>query len=250
MMSLQRARYLARRLGQELWSGQPPPSQFPWQDDEFTTWLRFINPGMLIPGNVAMFAYCVDHLSSDAPIVEIGSFAGLSLNHIIHLLRKRGRKNKVFSVDKWVFENADFSGRIGESCVRFDVYREHVIDTFRKNVELFSSDRLPHHIQANSDEFFSAWRSGKTVTDFFGHTVTLGGQIAFAYIDGAHTYEQTLKDFENVDENLVPGGFIVFDDSSDDGPFGSTAAAKLAASKSNYRLIGKNPNYAIQKTED
>jgi hypothetical protein len=57
------------------------------------------------------------------------------------------------------------------------------------------------------------------------------------------TYKQTLKDFENADEFLVPGGFILFDDSEVGGSFGSTAAAKLAASKGNYRLVGRNPNY-------
>jgi Methyltransferase domain len=44
--------------------------------------------------------------------------------------------------------------------------------------------------------------------DFFGNAVQLGGPIAFAYIDGSHTYEQSTKDFQNVDRYLEPGGFI------------------------------------------
>lgn len=234
------AHHIARGLLGRVANGEP-------QNDEFMAWLGFINPGMLHPGNVAMFAYCIDRLPSDDPIIEIGSFAGLSLNNIIHLLRKARRQNEIFSVDSWLFEGADLSETINGSSVRFDAYREHVIETFRKNIELFSGDRLPHHIRTNSDEFFEAWRSGKTMTDFFSRTVTLGGRIAFAYVDGAHTYEQTLKDFENVDAHLVPGGFIIFDDSADGGPFGSSGVAKLAARNKSYRLIGKNPNYCIQK---
>ena len=77
--------------------------------DELMWWMRFINPGMLIPENIELFAYCVEHLPSDAAIVEIGSFAGLSLNHIIHFLRRSDRHNLVFSVDEWKFE--EFRGR-------------------------------------------------------------------------------------------------------------------------------------------
>jgi hypothetical protein len=59
----------------------------------------------------------------------------------------------------------------------------------RSRVMLFDRDRLPHHIELNSDRFFAAWDCRETITDFFGRQVSLGGPIAFAYIDGAHTYE-------------------------------------------------------------
>jgi hypothetical protein len=57
------------------------------------SWMGFINPGMLLPSNLALFGYCIEHLPSEAPIVEIGSFAGLSVNHLILLLR-RARRTK------------------------------------------------------------------------------------------------------------------------------------------------------------
>jgi hypothetical protein len=77
-------------------------------------------------------------------------------------------------------------------------------------------DRLPHHIAVSSDKFFELWTQKEEVVDFFGHVTTLGGPISFAYIDGDHTYEQSWRDFQNVDRFLLPGGFIVFDDSADD----------------------------------
>jgi hypothetical protein len=33
------------------------------------------------------------------------------------------------------------------SAVSFDDYRNHLIETFRRNVVLFSGNRLPHHIE-------------------------------------------------------------------------------------------------------
>ena len=81
---------------------------------------------------------------------------------------------------------------------------------------LFNKDRLPHHIELKSDRFFAAWGANETLTDFFGRQVNLGGPIAFAYIDGSHTYEQSMRDFQNASRHLIGGGFIVFDDSADD----------------------------------
>jgi Methyltransferase domain/Domain of unknown function (DUF4159) len=83
--------------------------------------------------------------------------------------------------------------------------------------------------------------------DFFGNAVKLGGPIAFAYIDGSHTYEQSTKDFQNVDRYLEPGGFIVFDDSEDYHNWGSTRTAQEAAMLARYEVVAKNPNYCLRK---
>lgn len=214
--------------------------------DELMYWMGFINPGMLDPGNLALFAYCIERLPSESPLIEIGSFGGLSLNHLIHLLRRAGRANPVFSVDEWKFEGYRSDGLIG-GLVPFEAYRAHVIETFRQNVMLFSGDRLPHHIDLSSDAFFAAWDARKECTDYFGRPVHLGGPIAFAYIDGDHTYGQSKKDFENVDRYLEPGGFIVFDDSADFSQWGSKRTAQEAAALKRYEVVAKNPNYCIRK---
>jgi Methyltransferase domain len=121
------------------------------------------------------------------------------------------------------------------------------IETFRSNVVLFNGDRLPHHIQLSSDNFFSSWNANEVRGDFFGRTVKLGGPIVFAYIDGDHTYEQSKRDFLNVDRHLVKGGFIIFDDSADNSDWGSRLSAQEASKLPRYELVAKNPNYCIRK---
>jgi hypothetical protein len=215
--------------------------------DELLSWMRLINPGMLWAENVDLITYCIAHLPSEVAVLEIGSFAGLSLNHIIHFLRKAGRSNAVFSVDEWKFEGFRPGQMIDGSEVAFDDYRSHVIDTFRRNVTLFSSDRLPHHIELGSDAFFSAWRAAENRIDWFGNRVQLGGPISFAYIDGDHSYEQSKRDFENVDRFLEIGGFIIFDDSADSGDFGCKRTAREVAIGGRYELVDKSPNYCLRK---
>lgn len=223
----------------------PPPAKELSAHDEFLVWMRYINPGMLSQGNIELFAHCIENLPNGAPVVEIGSFAGLSLNHIIYFLRRSRRANPVFSVDAWGTYEA---GNIPNSEVPFDKYRDHVVETFKRNVVLFSgTDRLPHHIELTSDAFFRAWHAGEERTDYFGRRISLGGPISFAYIDGDHTYEQSMKDFENVDRYLQVGGFIVFDDSSDYSDWGSNRTAKEAARLPQYELTARNPNYCIRK---
>jgi hypothetical protein len=201
------------------------------KQDEFLTWMRFINPGMLWPSNIELIKHCIDNLPSDSAIVEIGSFAGLSLNHITYFLRRAGRSNQVYSVDEWKFEGARPGEMIGESGVSFDAYRQHVRDTYIRNVSLFSGDRMPLHVELSSDAFFETWNA----------------PISFAYIDGDHSYEQSKRDFDNVHRHLEIGGFIIFDDSADDGDFGCRHTAREASVSELYEIVEKNPNYCLRR---
>lgn len=222
-----------------------PPLDYPVDQDDFMNWMRFINPGMLNKRNVRLMAYCIERLPSDAAVVEIGSFGGLSLNHMIHLLRRYGRSNPLFSADDWSFETSP-QGMIAGSAVSFDAYRAHVKDTFRRNVMLFSGDRLPHHIELSSDAFFAAWERNEQRSDYFGRPARLGGPIALAYIDGDHAYEQSKKDFENVDRYLEVGGFVIFDDSDPANEFGCARTAQEAAGLARYEVIATN-NHCLRK---
>lgn len=217
--------------------------------DETLSWMCFVNPGMLDPGNAYLFERCIREMPGDAAVVEIGSFCGLSLNHIIYLLRRHGRANPVFSSDAWEFEGFSAGARFLEGTrIEAMPYQQHVIDTFRRNVEFFSADRLPHHIRLGSDDFFAAWQKGEARVDFFGRSAKLGGPIGLAYIDGDHSYEQSRKDFENVDRYLQVGGFVIFDDSADWTDWGSHRTAREAAARANYELVDRAPNYCIRKT--
>ena len=72
-------------------------------------------------------------------------------------------------------------------------------------------------------------------------------KIAFAYIDGDHSYEQTKKDFENVDAKLLKNGFVLIDDSAKKMRFGSAQFIKEIFKRSDYKLIDANPNYLFKK---
>jgi hypothetical protein len=190
--------------------------------------------------------HSIKTMPDNGAVIEIGTFAGLSLNHLIHMMKQAGRSNLLFSVDEWHFEGSD-KLLIPGSTVEFSEYRKHAIEAFRRNLLLFHSDRLPHHIVTSSDQFFQLWTQKAEVLDFFERVTMLGGPISLAYIDGAHTYEQSWRDFENVDHFLLPGGFIIFDDSADGSNWGSSRTAREAASRPNYELVAKNPNYCIAK---
>jgi Methyltransferase domain len=228
-----------------------PPKHNPMVKDPFLELaLRSIVPGWLHQGNVELFDYCFANLPSGAPVVEIGSFAGLSLITIIHLLKRHGRSNPVFSVDEWTWPNPNRADVFRADTVSLEEHRHLVIESFRRNVSLYSRSKLPYHIVAKSDRFFAEWAAGNSTTDFFSREVVLGGPISFAYIDGDHSYEQSLRDFQNIDRYLEVGGFVVFDDSMDESPWQCARTAREAAKRSDYRFVDKRPNYCLQKIRD
>src|SRR5215510_4141007 len=109
--------------------------------DEFTTHLQGVNGGFLEPGNLWCFDHVVKNLPSDSPMVEIGSFAGLSTN-LIHYYRERhGRTNPLFNCDRW---EPHASGPISDSSITFEEMFRFVESTYRRNIEEFSHDDLPH----------------------------------------------------------------------------------------------------------
>ena len=246
--------------------------------DEFMLRLSFVVPGWLDHRNLRLFDHCLRSLPSNAPVLEIGSFLGLSLIHITHLLRKNGCGNPVFSVDDWSYATAwnyasaspgtealehlrdqlhqytDGPDHLIEgSAVTLGDFRSHCIETFRRNVELFSRDCMPHHIALSADRFFEGWASKGTQVDFFGKPIELGGPLSFAYIDGDHSYAQSHRDFVNVDRFLEVGGFIVFDDSAEGAvslhgkPWGSADTAREVAGLARYRVVDRTHNYCVQK---
>jgi hypothetical protein len=216
--------------------------------DEYLNWLNFANAGMLHRGNVFCMDYAIKNLPSHKPVLEIGSFCGLSANVIAYLLAKHNKNNSIISSDKWIFEGAENGGNLGLSSISHQDYHEYVKSTFKRNVEFFSRENKPYTIEVFSDEFFELWDKNKTVKDVFGRDVQLGGNFSFCYIDGNHTYEFAKRDFENTDKNLDVGGYILFDDSYDGQPFGLTKLMKEVKNNKNYKLVMKNPNYLFMKT--
>jgi len=212
-------------------------------DEEFLNWLSFANAGMLNDGNPYCFDYAIRNLPSNNPIVEIGSFCGLSINVISYYLRKHVKTNRIFASDKWVFENPGASLTIGDPAISHADYKIFVKETFKKNVGFFSKDNLPYAIESFSDEFFDLWAQKKTVKDVFGRDIELGGKVSFVYIDGNHTYEFAARDFENTNTYLEKGGFVLFDDSPNYSTVGSALLMKDILKHPDYQLVMRNPNH-------
>lgn len=215
--------------------------------DEFTNWLCYANAGMLNRGNLLCFDYALANLPSEAPIIEIGSFCGLSTNLLGYFKRRHNRTNPLFTADRWQFEGADPGGAVGDSDVTHADYRRFVKESFCRNVRMFSSSDLPHTVEMLSDEFFAAWDGGERTSDVFDRPMTLGGPIAFCYIDGDHRYAPARRDFLNADRHLQPGGFILFDDSADGSHWEVCQVIREVKQLPNYRVVIKNPNYLVQK---
>lgn len=220
--------------------------------DLFINWLRFANAGMLNEGNIYCIEYVAEHLPSESPIVEIGSFCGLSTNAINYYLRKEDRVNRLITCDKWVFERReeDRDPVLGASGITHEQYRQFVRETYIRNVGFFGKDRIPYTIEAFSNEFFNLWDNRATATDVMGRHIQLGGPISFAYIDGNHSYLYAKDDFQNVDRHLETNGFILFDDSADYyTQFGVNRLVLEVKEMDNYELVIKNPNYLFRKID-
>ena len=215
--------------------------------DEYINWLTFANAGMLNKGNEFCMDYAIKNIPSSNPVLEIGSFCGLSTNVITYLLSKHGKNNKVISSDKWIFEGSENGGNLGLSNVSHQDYREYVKSTYKRNIEFFSAENKPYTIECFSDEFFELWGRGGKVKDILDRDIELGGKFSFCYVDGNHTYDYTKRDFENANKYLDVGGHILFDDSSDTDIFGLTKLMKEIKNNKNYKLVMKNPNYLFLK---
>lgn len=216
-------------------------------DDEFVRWLSYANAGMLHPGNVWSMDHALRAIAEGAAVVEIGSFAGLSTNAICHLLRKHGRANPFFTCDNWDVTAHRETRRIDGSRLTFPEYARYVKESFIRNVEFFSPENRPHTVECGSAEFFERWERREAVRDVFGREVRLGGPIGFAYVDGIHSVEAVRAEFEAIDRVLVPGGFILFDDSADSSPFGLNRLMREIAGAGHHELLGQTPNYFFRK---
>lgn len=222
-----------------------PPREIHLQD-EYVTWLRHANSGMLEPGNLYLIDYAISHLPTSAPIVEIASFCGLSANVITHFKLKHKVRNPLITCDKWEFENVDGRSQIADSHVQFSDYKAFVRESYLRNIRMFSRPDLPFTFEMTSDEFFAEWQSHNTCSDILGRSLEFGGPLSFCYIDGNHTYEYAKRDFFNCDASLEVGGFLLFDDSTL-GEFGVHKLMPEILSGGRYKLIAANPYHLFQQ---
>lgn len=216
--------------------------------NEFLMWVRFAVPGMLEQGNIAAMKYALANMDPSKPILEIGSFCGLSTVVMTYLCDMHSLTTPIFACDKWEFEGQHLGSFLGDSSnVTHDDYREYVRSTYMRSMQTFSKHRLPHTIECFSDEFFRRWHENQETVDVFDRRVTLGGEIGFCYIDGNHTYEFAKRDFDNTNRAMASGGFILFDDSGDGTHWEVNQLTREIMAQNEYELISKKPNYLFRK---
>jgi Methyltransferase domain len=211
-------------------------------------WIQYANAGMLNPGNLYCFDYAIKNLPDEAPILEIGSFCGLSANVLTYYKKANGRGNRLITCENWSFAGARPGEGFPESFLDLQEYRRVVKDSLVRNARLFSKDDLPYTVELSSSDFFEAWGRAQVVADVHGRQLTLGGTLSLCYVDGGHDYASVKRDFESCAQYLSPGGFILFDDSSDDSGFdGVRQLVREVQSHGSFQLVLKNPNYLFRK---
>src|SRR5438874_1008170 len=90
-------------------------------ESRYLNWMSFANAGMFHSGHRHLIDHAVRNLPTDDPVLEIGSFCGLSTNVIAHFLGKHARRNVLYATDPWVFEGE--AETLPGSSIRFDDYR-------------------------------------------------------------------------------------------------------------------------------
>ncbi len=208
--------------------------------------------GMLDEGNIYLLDYAIKNMPAGKYVLEIGSWAGLSTNLILHLMRKYGRKEQFLGCDPWLYaynetESEEVYPIDGRDDISRAAYMEYIKKGFMEAALLFHKNNLPYTFQLKSDDFFDHFQQKSTLTDVFGRSTTLEGSISFCYIDGNHAYENVKRDFENVNKHLMVHGMILFDDSWGGANYGSANFMREIKKSPQFKVIGKNPNYLIQK---
>lgn len=223
--------------------------------DDFIVRLRcsVIGEGMLHPGNVYLMEEAIQRMPDGGCVLEIGSYGGLSANLLTYLLKKHQRTAELYCGDAWVFEGLhDAKGQItpwidGRDDVLRTDYMAYIKASFVRAAQVLHPGQLPHAIHLDSDAFFAAWSKAETLTDVFGRETRLGGPIAFAYIDGNHAYDFARRDMENAAKHLLPGGYLLLDDSASHLAFGSVRLAKEWRQRPDFELVLANPHCLFRK---
>jgi hypothetical protein len=245
MGSLQKLAARALRKAARLIDPVPPIT---YLQDEYITQLCYINAGIVEKGNLHSFDHAISHLPSTAPILEIGSYCGLSANLLTYLKRKHSVTNRLITCDKWQFQKPEGAkDLVGDSRIRYKDLEQFARESFIRNIKIFSDYDLPFTFEMTSDEFFECWKAGAVCSDVLGRTLSLGGPFSFCFVDGNHTYEFARRDFLNCDAFLEDGGFILFDDSTLEKDEVRLVMPEVIAS-GRYELVARNPYHLFRKS--
>lgn len=216
--------------------------------DEYIRWLTHILGGWLTAHHPNLFAFdfIIRTMPKGGAVLEIGSYLGMSTAILGYLLDKYQRQEPFFTCDPWDFEGVEekIGGYYDAASRR---YRDYCPETFKRNMQTFLPDRLPHTVERYSGDFLQRWNTGQADVDVFGRSLQLGGPLSFAYIDGLHTYEAAKLDFEGVDRALLPGGLVFFDDSNLKDFPGVHRLVQEVQQNPAYELVSRLGNYLFRK---
>jgi len=155
---------------------------------------------MLHEENIYLMDYAIKNMPSGKYVLEIGSWAWLSTNLLLHLMQKHGRKEQFIGCDPWLYGYNNSEDEHGYSIEgREDISRAQYMDYSKKgfmdSVLLFNKSNLPYTFHLKSDEFFENFNQKSILTDVFGRSTVLEGSLSFCNIDGNHSYEYVKRDF-------------------------------------------------------
>lgn len=216
--------------------------------DEYIRWITHILGGWLTAHHPNLFVFDVVFrtMPKGGSVLEIGSYLGMSTAIFGYLMDKYQRTEPFFTCDPWDFEGVEekIGGYYNASS---RLYRDYCPETFKRNMQTFLPHRLPHTVERYSGDFLTRWNAGLEDTDVFGRPVKLGGPLSFAYIDGLHTYEAARSDFEGVDQALLPGGWVFFDDANHLDFPGVHRVVLEVQQRRDYELVSRLGNYLFRK---
>ncbi len=125
------------------------------------------------------------------PIVEIGSLYGKSTCYLA-----AGSTDFVYSIDLWETAKYKTSPRWRRSKGKYRQHKPDVWERYSANIKAIGVDHKIISIKASSFDVGETW------------TIPIGG----LFIDGEHTYEACLKDYQNFSPHVISGGWIAIHD--------------------------------------
>lgn len=149
--------------------------------------------------------------------VEIGVAAGGGTYQLASWLRSKGLDRRVYAID--VFDSGFDDTPASDGRTMAEIYAEFL----SAGGERASTQR----------ELFDVVTKGlDNIVVLVGDSATVQlpfHRVAFAHIDGNHSYEYVRGDFERLWPKLSPGGVVAFDDYGPDLPMVTRAVDELLA---------------------
>jgi predicted O-methyltransferase YrrM len=175
------------------------------------------------------FAYSSAHIPGD--ILELGSWCGRSAV-VLGLAAKLSKNGKVHCVDLFPEKNDWYRNENGSYSfsITLEGRQYHAYDEQTVWAEPFLRDIAPMYERYNGTlEAFNCAVTANDLTDYvipyradlekFASMAPKKFALRMAFIDGDHSFSAVARDIKIIEDFLLPGGWICFDDafSSYDG---------------------------------